>query len=58
MKITRTSTLTGVTRTRDIEVTEKQLQAHAQGMLIQNAMPDIKPRLRSGLLFEIVFDMC
>jgi hypothetical protein len=41
MKITRTSSLTGITRTKEINVTEEQILAWQQGELIQNAMPQL-----------------
>ena len=41
MEITRTSTLTGVERTRDIDVTPAQFAAWKSGELIQNAMPHL-----------------
>ena len=41
MKITRASELTGVTRTLDIPVTDDQIQAWLDGMLIQAAMPNL-----------------
>mgnify|MGYP001116319879 CR=1 FL=1 len=41
MTITRTSSLTGITRTKDINVTEEQLLAWETGELIQNAMPQL-----------------
>lgn len=41
MKITRTSSLTGVTRTKDIDVTMEQILSWEMGELIQNAMPNL-----------------
>lgn len=41
MKITRTSKLTGITRTKEIDVTEDQLLAWEMGKLIQDAMPQL-----------------
>ena len=41
MKITKTSELTGVTRTLDLPVTEDQIQVWLDGMLIQAAMPNL-----------------
>jgi len=41
MLITRTSILSGIERTLDINVTEEQLKAWEDGVLIQNAMPNI-----------------
>ena len=43
MKITRTSILTGETRTIDLPVTLRQLQDWVDGTLIQNAMPNLTP---------------
>ena len=41
MTITRKSSLTGITRTKEINVTEEQLLAWEMGELIQNAMPQL-----------------
>ena len=41
MKITRTSRYSGRTRTREIEVTQGQLDNWIDGMLIQDAMPNL-----------------
>jgi len=41
MKITRTSSLTGVKRTKEIDVTIEQILAWEEGELIQNAMPNL-----------------
>ena len=41
MKITRTSVLTGKTRTKEIDVTPLQLEAWRSGVLIQVAMPHL-----------------
>lgn len=41
MKITKTSIISGVTRTMDIPVTEEQLIDWNSGMLIQKAMPNL-----------------
>lgn len=41
MKITRKSPLTGITRTKEIDVTEEQILAWQSGELIQNAMPHL-----------------
>lgn len=43
MKITRTSPFSGQTNTRDIPVTEEQLERWRAGTLIQDAMPNISP---------------
>jgi len=41
MKITRISGLTGITHTREIDVTQEQINDWQRGALIQNAMPDL-----------------
>lgn len=41
MKITRKSSLTGITRTKEIDVTIEQILAWEEGELIQNAMPNL-----------------
>jgi hypothetical protein len=41
MQLTRKSQLTGITRTKEINVTEEQVLAWEQGALIQNAMPHL-----------------
>lgn len=57
MMITRTSPVSGITRTRDIPVTESQLQAWQVGkMLIQKAMPhlsaDDREFIKTGITSE------
>jgi hypothetical protein len=41
MKITRRSMFSGIERTLEIDVTEEQLRKWQDGMLIQNAMPNL-----------------
>jgi hypothetical protein len=41
MKITRKSPLTGITRTKEIDVTVAQILAWEEGELIQDAMPHL-----------------
>jgi hypothetical protein len=41
MQITRRSMFSGIERTLEIDVTEEQLAAWQDGMLIQNAMPNL-----------------
>lgn len=41
MKITRKSPLTGITRSKEIDVTIAQILAWEEGELIQNAMPQL-----------------
>lgn len=41
MQITKTSVLTGKTHTREIPVTQEQIDQWRAGVLIQNAMPTL-----------------
>tara|TARA_Y100001970_G_C14250821_1_gene871730 strand:- start:3228 stop:3428 length:201 start_codon:yes stop_codon:yes gene_type:complete len=41
MLITKTSILSGKTRTKEINVNQSQIDKWVAGMLIQNAMPEI-----------------
>jgi len=41
MKITKTSILSGKTRTKEINVNQSQIDKWVAGMLIQDAMPNI-----------------
>lgn len=50
MKITRTSMMSGITRTLDIPVTMNQLQEHASGGLIQKVMSNLSEDDREFIL--------
>ena len=41
MIITRTSTITGVTHSIDLPVTEEQIMEYNRGTLLQNAFPNL-----------------
>ena len=41
MKITKTSILSGKTRTKEINVNQSQIDKWVAGMLIQDAMPNV-----------------
>jgi hypothetical protein len=41
MKVTRTSPFTQITRTLDLDITEAQVEAYANGALLQNAFPNL-----------------
>ena len=41
MKVTRTSPFSRVTRTLDLNITEAQVEAYANGALLQNAFPNL-----------------
>lgn len=53
MLITRTSALTGITRTQEIPVTDEELGKWEDGALIQDAMPDLTSDEREFILFGI-----
>lgn len=50
MKITRTSPVTGETLTRDLDVTQEQYKAWQDGMLIQDAMPNLSSDDREWII--------
>ena len=50
MLVTRTSNITGITRTLDLPVTEEQLAAHKSGTLAQHAFPDLSADLREFII--------
>lgn len=53
MEITKTSIISGITRTKNIDITQEQLDNWHNGMLIQNAMPNIPPEDREFLMTGI-----
>lgn len=53
MLITKVSVFTGVQRTLDIPVTQEQLDNWNNGMLIQNAMPNLSADDREFILSGI-----
>lgn len=53
MLIEKKSILTGVVRTKEIDVTEEQLKAWQEGGLIQNVMPSLSPSDREFLMTGI-----
>jgi len=56
MQITRTSRLTGKTSVMDLNLTQAQLDAWVDGMLIQDAMPQLPPEHREFLMTGITPD--
>lgn len=54
MEITRTSPFTGKETTKDLPVTEEQLNAWKQGTKIQDAMPHIAPADREFIMTGIL----
>ncbi len=53
MEITKTSQLTGLVHTREINVTDDQIDDWMGGMLVQDAMPDVSPDDREFLMTGI-----
>jgi len=49
MIITRTSIVSGITRSLELPVTTQQLEAYEQGALLQNAFPHLAPAEREFL---------
>lgn len=56
MLVTRTSTLTGVTRTMDIDVQPHEYQSWLDGQLIQYAMPYLSVSDREFLISGVTDD--
>ena len=50
MKITMTSMLSGQTRTRDISISQEQVDAWKNGAMIQDVVPEICPADREFLI--------
>lgn len=56
MKITRTSAISGITRTIELPVTEDQLQVWEKGKHIQFAMPHLSADQREFIMSGITLD--
>lgn len=56
MNITRTSRLTGITRTMDLPITEEQYARWEDGTVIQLAMPHLSPDEREFIMTGITGD--
>lgn len=54
MKITRRSLVSGVERTLDLDITESQIRAWKDGMLAQNAFPNLSADDREFVMTGIV----
>lgn len=54
MQITKTSIISGITRTVEVPITQEQLALWKAGAYIQDAMPDLAPELREFLITGIV----
>lgn len=53
MLITRKSILSGVERTRDLPVSKGQYEAYMEGMLVQNAFPQLSADDREFIISGI-----
>lgn len=53
MEITRTSVLSNITRTLDLNVTVDQLHAHSMGLYAQEAFPQLTPDEREFIISGI-----
>ena len=56
MKITRKSQYSGIVRTRNLPVTNEQIQSWEGGALIQNAMPQLNQEQREWLISGMTED--
>lgn len=54
MKVTRRSQLSGIERTREIDVTDEQLERWRKGALIQDAMPHLTDDEREFIMTGII----
>ena len=54
MEITRTSPISGITRTKDIPVTQEQLNEWKGGTIIQKVMPELTPEQREFIMTGII----
>jgi hypothetical protein len=50
MNVTKKSALTGVIRTIDLPITEEQYRNYIDGMLVQDAFPDLSPDDREFII--------
>lgn len=53
MKIIRTSPFSGITRTREFDISPTEYQAWVDGTVIQDAMPNLNPSEREFIMTGI-----
>lgn len=53
MKVTRKSTLTGITRTLNLNISEDEIIYYSKGALIQDAFPHLSPEEREFFMTGI-----
>ena len=56
MKVVRKSIISGITRTRDLDVTEEQMKSWMNGELAQNAFRNLSPSDREFIMTGITDD--
>jgi len=56
MKITRTSMFSNIERTKDLPITEDQLNDWNNGTVIQKAMPNLSPADREFIITGVTND--
>jgi hypothetical protein len=56
MRITRTSRITGITRTQNLSITEEQYEDFRNGKLVQEAMPHLSPADREFIISGVTQD--
>ena len=54
MKITKTSSLSGIERTMDLPITEEQLKNFEGGMTIENSIPNLTLQQQEFLITGVV----
>ena len=54
MQITRTSIISNMTRTVELDITQKQLDDYKNGLLLQDAFPNLSPSEREFIKSGIV----
>jgi len=56
MLVTRRSTLSGIERTRDLDITQEQAEAYSNGAKIQDAFPHLSADDREFIMTGITAD--
>ena len=50
MRVTRTSRITGITRTKELDITPEEYEGFRDGKLVQEVMPRLTPDERAFLM--------
>jgi hypothetical protein len=56
MRVTRTSRITGITRTKELDITLEQYESFRDGKLIQEAMPHLSADEREFVISGVTQD--